>query len=121
MRKVSVTALAFATVIAAGTAAAQYDRGRDDNRGGWFDEEAACQAQVRHEIRERNRGRIDVDFRPNVRKEDLGMGRERIRGGGIATRRDDSARFGYECLVDDRRNRVISASYEIRGRNEYLR
>ena len=83
-----------------------------------FDEEAACQARVRSEIKARNRGNVDVEFRANVRKEQLGSGRERIRGAGIAERRDDSTRFGYECIVDDRNNRVVSANYEVRGQGD---
>jgi hypothetical protein len=58
---------------------------------------------------------VDVEFRHNVRKEDLGSGRDRIRGGGTATHRDDTVRFGYECIVDDRRNQVVSSSYQLRG------
>ncbi|APV51116.1 hypothetical protein BWI17_16350 [Betaproteobacteria bacterium GR16-43] len=81
----------------------------------YFDSERACQERVRADITARNGRHIDVDFRPNVRKEDMGSGRDRVRGGGVASRRDDSARFGYECIVDDRRDRVISASYEFRS------
>ena len=80
----------------------------------YFDEEAACQAKVRSDIDARNRGRVDVEFRPNVRKEDMGSGRDRIRGGGMASNRDDTVRFGYECVVDDRRNQVVSSSYQLR-------
>jgi hypothetical protein len=86
---------------------------------GYFDEEAACQAQIRNEIQQRNRGRVEVDFRANVRKEERGGGNDRIRGWGTISRRDDSARFGYECIVDDRRNQVVSASYEVRGDNSF--
>jgi len=81
----------------------------------YFDEEAACQAKVRSDIDARNRGRVDVEFRQNVRKEDMGSGRDRIRGAGVATHRDDTVRFGYECVVDDRRNQVVSSSYQLRG------
>lgn len=83
-----------------------------------FDEEKACQERVRNEFLARNRGDIEVEFRPQVRKQDLGSGRERIRGGGWASARNDSARFGYECVVDERRNRVISAAYELRERGD---
>jgi len=123
MKKPILNALAAAMLLATGAVSAQvYERGPDyrDDRGGWFDEEAACQSQVRAEIMQRNRGRIDVDFRPRVRKEDLGMGRERIRGAGDVSRRgDESARFGYECIVNDRRNRVVTATYELRGQNSF--
>ncbi|QJR11000.1 hypothetical protein DSM104443_02070 [Usitatibacter rugosus] len=80
-----------------------------------MDEEEACQATVRDQIRARNGARVDVDFRPNVRREEMGSGRERIRGGGWAQGRGESTRFGYECVVDDRRNRVISANYQVSG------
>jgi len=79
------------------------------------DEEEACQATVREQIRARNGRGVDVDFRPNVRREEMGSGRERIRGGGWAQGRGESTRFGYECVVDDRRNRVISANYQVSG------
>src|SRR5262245_55793071 len=105
MKKLHLVAGA-ALLAAAGAASAQYyDRDRNYRESGWFDSEAACQEQVRREIHERNRGRVDVDFRNRVRKEDIGMGRDRVRGGGFVERRDDSARFGYECIVDDRANR----------------
>lgn len=81
----------------------------------YFDEEAACQAKVREDLDANNRGRVEVEFRPNVRKEELGMGRDRIRGWGTAWNRDDTVRFGYECITDDRRNRVVSSSYQLRG------
>jgi hypothetical protein len=84
---------------------------RDDNR----DEQDACQASVRDKIRARNGERVDVDFRPNVRREDMGSGRERIRGGGWAQGRNESARFGYECVVNDRSNRVEYANYSVQG------
>lgn len=80
-----------------------------------MDEEEACQASVRDQIRSRNGSHVDVDFRPNVRREDMGSGRERIRGGGWAQGRNDSARFGYECVVDDRSNRVVYANYQVQG------
>jgi hypothetical protein len=81
----------------------------------YFDEERACQEQVRADILSRNRGNIEVEFRPNTRREEMGSGRERIRGGGFAQRRNDSSRFGYECIVDERNDRVVSAKYQIRG------
>ena len=80
-----------------------------------MNEEEACQATVRDKIRARNGERVDVDFRPNVRREEMGSGRERIRGGGWAQGRNESARFGYECVVDDRSNRVVSANYTVQG------
>lgn len=85
---------------------------------GYFDEERACQERVKSSIEARNRGPVDVEFRPNVRKQDMGSGRERIRGWGNVETRRDFARFGYECVVDDRYNRVLSASYEIRGESD---
>ena len=79
------------------------------------DEQEACQATVRDKIRARNGERVDVDFRPNVRREDMGSGRERIRGGGWAQGKNESARFGYECVVNDRSNRVEYANYSVHG------
>lgn len=112
-KKLSLIAAAT-LAMAAGAASAQgHDRGR------WFDSEEACQEQVRNEIQRNNRGRVDVDFRNRVRKEDVGMGRDRIRGGGFLSHRGDSARFGYECIVDERRDRVVTANYEVRGESTF--
>lgn len=110
-KKLSLAAAA-ALLAAAGAASAQNYQGYGDR---YFDSEEACQEQVRQHIQQNNRGRIDVDFRNRVRKEDVGMGRDRIRGGGFVSRHGDSARFGYECIVNERRERVVTASYEVRG------
>ena len=76
------------------------------------DHEAACQRNVLHDLRERNGRGVEVDFR-RVRTEDQGR-RETIRGSAIVRDRRDEARITYQCVVDNRNDRVVSAAYEVR-------
>ena len=79
-----------------------------------YDETRACQDRVRSEFLTRNR---DVDayleFTGPSALDSAGPDRERIRGDGWARNRDDSRPITYECVLNHRTNRVLSASYEV--------
>ena len=45
--------------------------------------------------------------------------RERIRGQAFARNRNESRMLTYECVLNDRTNRVLSASYDLRGPARY--
>lgn len=84
-----------------------YDNGQED---------AACQRTVVEAIRARNNDRnINVEFRANVTREEMGGPRVKIRGNARANSRYDSSRMVYECVLNERNNRIISSAYEVRG------
>lgn len=88
----------------------------DDGNFAAGEETEACQRSVVNSIRARNNDRnIDVEFRANVAREDVGGPRVKIRGNGRANSRSDSSRIVYECVVNDRNNRVISTAYDVRN------
>lgn len=80
----------------------------------YYDEARACQDRVRSEFLTRNR---DVDayleFTGPSAREGVAPNRERIRGDGWARNREDSRPITYECVLNHRTNRVLSASYEV--------
>ena len=43
----------------------------------------------------------------------------RIRGRAFARNRNESRMLTYECVLNDRTNRVLSASYDLRGPARY--
>ncbi len=89
---------------------------QEDSRRDDMDEEAACQRSVLDQMRSRNRDDdINVEFRSQVRREDAQGPRVKIRGNGWATGRNDSARFTYECVVNERSNNVVTSAYTVRG------
>jgi len=55
----------------------------------------------------------------NLLRDDVGTNRERIRGEGWARNRLESRAVTYECVVNGRTNRVVTASYEMRPRGRY--
>ena len=86
----------------------------------YFDETRACQDRVRRDFLARNDdGDAYIEFTGVAARDDAGANRERIRGTGWARNRTESRGMTYECLLNDRTNRVISASYEFRGRSRY--
>lgn len=79
-------------------------------------EDAACQRTIVNAIRDRNDDRnINVEFRANVTREEMGGPRVKIRGNARANSRYDSSRLVYECVLNERNNRIISSAYEVRG------
>ncbi|HEX4779183.1 MAG TPA: hypothetical protein VH301_00425, partial [Usitatibacter sp.] len=81
----------------------------------YYDETRACQDRERHDFLSRNDVDAYLEFHELARREDLGGGRERIAGRGWARNRDDSRPITFECIVNDRTNRVQSANYDVRG------
>jgi hypothetical protein len=75
---------------------------------------------VRRDFLGRNTDDAYLEFSGSATRDDAGANRERIRGDGWARNRDDSRPISYECILNDRTNRVVSASYEMRGRRSSL-
>ena len=84
----------------------------------YYDETRACQDRVRSEFLNRNR-EFDsyIEFTGGAARDDAGPNRERIRGDGWARNRDESRPITYDCVLNDRTNRVLSASYELGTRS----
>jgi hypothetical protein len=86
----------------------------------WFDETRACQDRVRGEFLSRNRdGDAYLEFVGVPARDEVGANRERISGDAWARNRNESRPLTYECVLNDRTNRVLSSSYEMRGRGRY--
>jgi hypothetical protein len=86
----------------------------------WFDETHACQDRVRGELLSRNRdGDAYLEFVGVPARDEMGVNRERISREGWARNRGESRQLTYECVLIDRTNRVVSSSYEMRGRGRY--
>jgi len=86
----------------------------------YFDETRACQERVRHQFLTNNTdGDAYVEFNGFTDRDDMGPNRERIRGEEIARNASESRRMSYECLLNDRTNRVLSASYDLLGPRRY--
>jgi hypothetical protein len=83
----------------------------------YYDETRACQDRIRSEFLTRNRD-FDayLEFTGSAARDDVGPNRERIRGEGWARNRDESRPITYECVLNDRTNRVLTASYELGSR-----
>ena len=83
----------------------------------YFDETRACQDRVRRDFLARNDdGDAYLEFTGIAQRDEAGPNRERIRGAAWARNRAESRPLDYECVLNDRTNRVLSASYELRGR-----
>src|SRR5258706_146107 len=85
----------------------------------YFDETRACQDRVRRDFLSKNEGDAYLEFTGMSDRESLGSNRERIRGDAWARNRSESRGITYECVLNDRTNRVLSSSYELRGRGRY--
>ena len=83
----------------------------------YYDETRACQDRVRSDFLTRNRdGDAYLEFTGVPARDDLGANRERIRGEAYARNRLETRMLSYECVLNDRTNRVVSAEYELRAR-----
>ena len=85
----------------------------------WFDETRACQDRVRSDFLARNDdGDAYLEFTSIPLRDEMGERRDRIRGEAWARNRNESRPITYECVVNERTNRVVSARYEVvpRGR-----
>lgn len=86
----------------------------------YFDETRACQDRVRGEFLSRNReGDAYLEFTTVPVREDMGGNRERVKGEAWARNRAESRPISYECVLNERNNRVLSATYEVRSRGRY--
>ena len=85
----------------------------------YFDETRACQERVRSEFLAKNEGDAYLEFTDMAARDDVGPNRERIRGRAFARNRNESRMLTYECVLNERNNRVLSATYEIRGPARY--
>jgi hypothetical protein len=85
-----------------------------------FDETRACQDRVRADFLARNgEGDPYLEFTGTAVREDFGPNRERIRGEAFARNRSESRPLTYECVVNERTNRVVTSTYEVRPRGRY--
>ena len=81
-------------------------------------------AHVRGDFIARNRdGDAYLEFTSVPLRDEAGANRERIRGEAWARNRVESRPISYECVLNERSNRVLSSSYEVlpRGRVGYAR
>ena len=86
----------------------------------YFDETRACQDRVRADFLARNGdGDPYLEFTGMPVREEVGPNRERIRGEAFARNRTESRPLTYECVVNERTNRVVTSSYEGRARGRY--
>lgn len=86
----------------------------------YFDETRACQDRVRGDFLARNRdGDAYVEFTGSPSRDEFGPNRERIRGEAWARNRNESRPLTYECVVNERTNRVVTSNYEVRARGRY--
>ena len=86
----------------------------------YYDETRACQDRVRADFLGRNRdGDAYLEFTNVPGRDDLGADRERIRGEAVARSRYETRLMSYECVLNDRTNRVVTAEYELRARGRY--
>ena len=85
----------------------------------FFDETRACQERVRSEFLAKNEGDAYLEFTGMTERDDAGANRERIRGRALARNRAESRFMTYECIMNERNNRVISATYDLRGPARY--
>lgn len=85
----------------------------------WYDETRACQDRVRRDFLARNEGDAYLEFTSAPMRDDISPNRERIRGEAWARNRLESRAITYECVLNERTNRVLSAAYEVRPRGRY--
>ncbi len=86
----------------------------------FYDDTRACQDRVRADFLGRNRdGDAYLEFASLPGRDDLGADRERIRGEAIARSRFETRFITYECVLNSRTNRVVTADYELRARGRY--
>ena len=82
----------------------------------YFDETRACQERVRADFLRRNDDAAYIEFTTVPQRDDVGANRERLRGEAWVRNRYESRPMTYECVLNERNDRVLSASYEVRSR-----
>lgn len=90
----------------------------------YFDEVRACQDRVRGDFVARNRETdAYLEFTTVPLRDEVGPNRERIRGEAWARNRVESRVISYECVLNERTNRVVTSSYDVlpRARLGYAR
>jgi hypothetical protein len=85
----------------------------------FYDETRACQERVRSQFLTKNEDDAYLEFTGTAQRDDAGPGRERISGRALARNRTESRFVNYECILNDRTNRVVTASYDLRGPARY--
>lgn len=86
----------------------------------YFDEVRACQDRVRSDfiarLRERDRDTDDayIEFMGVPVRDEVGANRERIRGDAWVRARERSRQITYECVLNERTNRVLTTNFEFR-------
>ena len=83
----------------------------------YFDETRGCQERVRADFLRRNDDFSYIEFSSVPLRDEVGPNRERIRGEAWVRNRHESRPMTYECVLNERNDRVLSASYELRGRD----
>jgi hypothetical protein len=78
-----------------------------------FDDARACQARVRRDFLARNEPGAWLEFTAAPLRDDMGPRRDRIRGEAWARGRFEARPVAYECVVNERTNRVVASSYEV--------
>jgi len=89
-----------------------------------FDATRACQDRVRLEFLNRNRdGDAYVEFAAPPAVDRLGRERSTIHGDAWARNHNESRPIAYDCTLNERTQRILSASYDLRDnpRVSYLR
>jgi hypothetical protein len=89
-----------------------------------FDAARACQDRVRVEFLNRNRdGDAYVEFGAPPVTDHLGRERSTLHGDAWARNHNESRPIAYDCTLNDRTQRILSASYDLRDnpRVSYLR
>ncbi len=83
----------------------------------YYDETRACQDRVRGDFVARNSESEDayIEFVGVPLRDEVGPNRERIRGDAWVRLRARSRPITYECVMNDRTNRVLTTSFEWRG------
>jgi len=85
----------------------------------FYDETRACQERVRSQFLSKNEDDAYLEFTGMAERNEAGPDRERISGRALARNRVESRFVSYECILNDRTNRVLSASYDMRGPARY--
>jgi hypothetical protein len=80
-----------------------------------YDDTRACQDRVRRDFLSKNDADAYLEFTGLSDREQSGADRERISGRGFARNYNESRPLTYECFVNGRTNRVLSASYDLRA------
>jgi hypothetical protein len=82
----------------------------------YYDVVRACQDRVRSDLIARQRDNDDpyIEFTGMPVREEVAANRERIRGDAWVRVRASTRPITYECVLNDRTNRVLTTSFEFR-------